>query len=148
MYSRTSVHTTLYYYVIISFHCTLRFLFWFCSCCYFIRVSFNILSSSSALWAIPLTFQLAYLILFCFLHFRLTASLPKFVVLLSFHRVFLTINIHTIRLYTFRVTLAPYNETQKHTPMQTAKLSETLLKIPFVPDRSTSTHILLRLTLH
>ena len=33
---------------------------------------FNTMYISSSLWAIPLTFQVAYLIIFCFYHFRLT----------------------------------------------------------------------------
>jgi len=148
LYSRTSVQTTLYYYVIISFHCTIWFLFWFCSSCYFnsffIYHTLQILFFMGySLYILGCIFDFILLFPFSFNRF-----LPKFVVLLSFHRVFLTISIHNIRLYTFRVTLASYKETQKHKPMQATRLSQTLLKLPFVPDRSSSTHILLCLTLH
>jgi hypothetical protein len=34
--SRTSIYTTIFYYVIICFHRTFQFHFWFCICCYFV----------------------------------------------------------------------------------------------------------------
>jgi hypothetical protein len=42
--------------------------------------SFNAQSISYTLWAIPLTLQVAYVIIFCSFHFRLAVFLPQFVV--------------------------------------------------------------------
>jgi len=107
--ARELLFTPLYNCVIICFQCTLQFRFWFCDCCCFnfsfnplnaklnpichflallgahpilhvSRIRVNIQPISFSLWAIPLTFQIAYLIIFCFFHFRQTVFLPHFVV--------------------------------------------------------------------